>query len=495
MFAKVKEFLFKNTTARQTVAKNTFWLSVSNFGGRFLKATLIIYSARVLGAAGWGLFSYAVTLAGFLTLFMDPGINMILTRDAAKATPEERFKILSTAFLIKIFFLIWGVLIIIFVGPLVSTLPGATALLPVIAFIMMFDTIREFFSSLIRGLEKMEWETGIFLFTNLAIVVFGFLFIWYRPTAKSLAWGYAAGTGLGAVVALYTMRDYIKKIFSYFAPTLALPMIRSAWPFAIMGALGMLLTNTDILIISWMRTASDVGIFSAVIRIIQILYLIPSILQLSSLPIFARLANRDNDTFRSALERVTSLVFLISLPMAIGGAILGTQIMRLVFGPEYAIGGLAFQILMITMIVDYPATIISAAVFAYDHQKSLIITSAIGGIGNVIFDLILIPPFGIAGSAVATLLAQTLSNAYLWHVMKKLNHFEILPRLKKIAVATAVMSAVSATLFLSGVPVAANIALCVAVYFLVLKILREPLLKDIRDVLPIGRGKSEGVPA
>ena len=38
MWEKVKNLFFSNRTTRQTVAKNTFWLTVSNFGGRLLRA-------------------------------------------------------------------------------------------------------------------------------------------------------------------------------------------------------------------------------------------------------------------------------------------------------------------------------------------------------------------------------------------------------------------------------------------------------------------------
>src|SRR5512141_48381 len=105
MLQKLKSFLFENTSARQTVAKNTFWLTVSNFGGRLLKAAVIIYAARVLGTEGYGVFSYAITLAGFFTLFMDPGINNILMRDASGASPEKREVLFGTSFVIKIFLL------------------------------------------------------------------------------------------------------------------------------------------------------------------------------------------------------------------------------------------------------------------------------------------------------------------------------------------------------------------------------------------------------
>lgn len=491
MFKKLRSFFFENKTAKQTVAKNTVWLTITNFGGRLLKAIIVIYAARVLGTAGYGLASYGLTLAGFLTLFIDPGINGILMREVSKGSEEETAKLFSTTFFIKVILLIICVLAVLFVAPVFSILPGAVALLPLTACIIFFDAMREFFSSFIRSREKMEWETGIFLLTNLAIVVFGFAFMAMSPTPRAFLWAYAAGSITGAVVATIVVWSYVKKVFSYFSVRLIGPILKSAWPFAITGALGILLTNTDILIISWMRSASDVGIYSAAIRIVQVLYVVPMILQYSTLPLLGRLANRDNAKFRAGLERTVSLIFLASVPLALGGILLGTPIMTLIFGQAYAGGGLSLRLLMLTLLFDYPAAIISTAIFAYDHQKSLIITSAIGGVVNVALDLLFIPRFGIAGSAVATVIAQATSNWYLWHMMKKINYFEVLPRLKKIIAAGAIMVTATACLLVAGVPVAVNIVICIAVYFIALRFLREPLLIEIKTILQPSAGTAD----
>ncbi len=375
MLTKLKSFLFENQTVKQTVAKNTFWLSVSNFGGRLIKAIIVIYGARVLGTGAWGVFSYATSLAAFFTFFADPGVNAVIMRETPKTDEDGKRTILATTAVIKFFMLVISAFIVLFIAPIFSTLPGAKALMPIVTLIIIFDTIREFCSSFIRAKEKMEQEAVIYLLTNVAIVIAGFIFLSVSPTAQSFGWGYVAGTAIGAIIALAVLRSQLKNIFSYFSSKLVKPIFSSAWPFAITGVLGLLFTNTDVIIISWMRSASDVGIYSAAIRIIQLFYLIPMILQYSTLPILARLANRDNQTFRSALERTLGLAFLASVPLALGGAILGTQIMTLVFGGDYAYGGLSFKILMISMLVDYSAMIISGAIFSYNHQKSLIITS------------------------------------------------------------------------------------------------------------------------
>lgn len=492
---KLKAFFFRNTSAKQTVAKNTVWLSISNFGGRIIKAIIVIYGARILGTADWGVFSYAVTLSGFFTLFIDPGVNAILMREVPKAEEKEKMTMLSTTLVIKLTLIVVSAFFVIFLAPSFSTLPGAKALLPIVVLIFIFDTLREFFSAFIRAMEKMEWETGIFLLTNASIVIAGFIFLALSPTARSFAWAYAAGTAIGAITAMFVLRRYLKNIFSFFSLRLIKPIITSAWPFAITGALGVLLTNTDILIISWMRTASDVGIYSAAIRIVQVLYIVPVVFQYSTLPLFARLAHRDDQKFRAGFENIVGLVFLASVPLALGGAILGTQIMAFVFGTAYAAGGLSFKILMITMLVDFPATIISTAIFTYGRQKGLIITSLIGGISNVVFDLLLIPRFGIAGSAVATLLAQTASNWYLWHMMKKINPFSVLPKLGVIIAAGIIMAGMTASLLALHVNVILNIAFSGIAYFAILIAFREPLLIEIKRIMRPSARTAEAVSA
>ena len=483
MFEKIKSFLFKNTTAKQTVAKNTVWLSVSNFGGRLIKAGVVIYAARVLGASEWGVFSYATTLAAFFTLFVDPGLNAIVMRDAGKSNEKDRFALFSTAFIIKLFLIAIAVLFIIFIGPSFSTLPGATMLLPIAALIIVFDVLRECFSALIRSMEKMEWEAGIYILTNIAIVIFGFMFLLVSPTAHSFGWGYVIGTAAGTIIAAIALRRYLKKMFSHFSAKLIKPIFKAAWPFAATSALGFLLTSTDVLIISWILTATDVGVYSAAVRIVQMFYLVPMIFQYSALPLFSRLARKDDPKFRIAFEQILGIVFLMSIPLAIGGAILGTQVMQLVFGSSYGAGGLSLKILMLTMLVDFPSMILSGAIFAYGQQKSLVISSIIGGITNVVLDLVLIPRFGIAGSAVATIIAQTASNWYIWHAMKSINYFAVLPKLYRAATAGLAMGMVVLVLFFAHINVILNILIGAGAYGILLVLMREPLLFELKNII------------
>jgi O-antigen/teichoic acid export membrane protein len=484
MFEKVKDLLFRNTSTRQTVAKNTFWLAVSNIGGRLLRAIIIIYAARVLGTEQWGVFSYAITLAAFLTIFIDFGINNILTRETAKLDDiAARLRVLGTAFVLKGVLLALGILIIIYIAPLATTIAAAKALFPVVALIVVFDTIREFGLSLVRGLEKMEWEAGLFLLTNVAIVLFGFLFLALGRNVMNFTYAYAAGTGVGALATAYALRSYLGSIFTGFRRSLVKFILVSAWPFAISGILGTLLTNTDILVIGWFRSAEEIGQYAAGLRIVQLLYILPAILASSLLPVFARLANADNERLRRVTERIVGVAFLAAVPLAVGGIITGPALIPFLFGSSYSPGVLAFQILMLTMLVDFPAVILSSAIFAYDRQRTLVVYAALGGFLNVLLDLLLIPTFGITGSAVTTLIAQIASNAYLWHAARDAHPTGALRRLARIVLAALVMGLVIGAGAFIDIPVLANIALGAIVYFGALILLNEPLLAEMRAVL------------
>jgi O-antigen/teichoic acid export membrane protein len=484
MWRGIKTLLFSNRTTRQTVLKNTVWLTVGQVGGRLLRAMVIIAAARVLGADAWGAFSYALAIITFLTIFTDLGIGSIITRDAARAgDAAERSRIVSTTFAIKLALLAAGVLVVLLAVPRFATIPAARSLFPIVVFILVFDTLREFGFAFTRAVEKMELEAYLNVATNVAIVVAGFTALALTPSAKSFAIAYAVGTGIGSVATFLVLRRDFRRLLADFSRRLVLPILNAAWPFALATFLGSLMVNTDILLIGALRPAADVGYYAAGLRIIQLLYLLPTLLAVSTLPAFARLARGPEERMRIALERTVSVMYLAALPAAVGGVILGSSIVGAVFGAVYLPAALSFQILALTILIDFPVTALSNALFAYEAQKKLVVYAAIGVISNIVFDLLLIPPFGIAGSAAATFAAQLLSNIYLWHALRRVIDFNILRHLKKMIPAALLMGAVALAGTMAGVNVFMNVILCAAVYLGLLYKFREPLLKETMELI------------
>ncbi|MBI5401656.1 flippase [Candidatus Wolfebacteria bacterium] len=487
MITRLKELLFQNRGARQTITKNAFWLTFSQITSRFIRAAIIIYSARVLGASGYGVFSYLLSLAGMFTIFSDIGINQIMTKEITQK-PERTSEYFSTAFWIKIILFSVTATLVIFVGPYFSKIPITSSLFYIIAAIIIFDGLREFSQSIFRAREKMELEAFASVLTNISVTVLGFTVLYFSVSLKLLTLSYAIATGIGAFAAMFIIRKEFKKIFSHFEKNLIKPLIASSWPVALMGIIGAFMLNTDIIMLGWWKTTQEIGFYSAGQKIIQMLYSFPAILAGATFPTLSRLIGQQNNEKSKRLMEISMIAtFLMAVPMTIGGIVLGKSIIPLIYGNEYLPAIIPFQILMTTMLIIFPGTLIGNAGLAYGKQKKMATYLAIAAFGNVILNAVLIPVYGIIGSAIATLISQLISNSLSWRMIKKINGFEIFVHVKKIVLAAIIMGITSFVFDKFGLNVIINIVISAAIYFAVLYALKEKTMEEIKTLFKLAR--------
>ncbi|MGC9031612.1 MAG: flippase [Minisyncoccia bacterium] len=476
---KIKAYLFTNKTAKQMFFKNTFWLTFGNIVSRVIKMVLIIYAARILGTAGYGVFSYALSLAAFFTIFSDLGLTALLTRELIKKESEiERY--LSTTFFLKIIVLLITILLTIFIAPYFTKISEIKSVIPFVALLLCFDSLRGFGYAITRSQNRMEFEALFEIITNFVITVGGILILFVHPNPLSLTLSYAIGSGVGMLLVFIALNKRLRLVFHHFDKNLLYPIFSAAWPFAVVGLFGALMLNIDTIIIGWFRSVSEVGLYGAAQRPISIFYLFPAILATSLFPIVSKMIkdNRTNDV-RYITEKSLLLSLAVAIPLMAGCIVLGENIIVLLFSKEYIGATLTFQLLALNLPLVFIGNLIGNIIFAYDEQKIFLYSTGFGGLTNVVFDLLLIPLFGIAGSAVATFLSEIVSNGIVWVKLKKILSFEIKGRLNKIILATIVMSIAIWLFGLIHINTIINILFGIIIYFLTLYLLKEPLLREI----------------
>jgi len=481
MFAKLRSLLLHNSSTRQTVVKNTFWLFTGELSGRLIRFFIVVYAARVLGPAQYGVFSYALTLAAFLTIFSDIGISALLTRETAK-DPGLRQRYFSTSFVLKLILIAVCAVLALVVVPLISNVSGITELMVFVIAIFAFDSLREFGFGMNRALERMEREALVKIVLNGSIAVLGFIFLAAAPTAYAISFGYTIGTFIGLVLMAIFLFPYGKQIFSFCEVKLLLPIFKAAWPIGLLSVLGAVMINTDMVMLGWWSSETELGYYSTAQKIILLLYVIPALISSSLFPTFSRLAKTDNARFKTVLERGLTAAFALALPITLGGLAVAQSLITLFFGDEYSAAGTSFAILLSTVIIVFPSTLLSNALFAYNEQRQFLAFAATGAGANALFNLLLIPTYGIEGAAVATLLAQLIANVLIWVKMHKTNSFAVVPHLKVLLPASVAMAAVSFGLMSLGVPVLITIAISALVYVALLVVFKEPLLKELRQI-------------
>ncbi len=484
MLKKIKHFFFTNTGDKQTVIKNTVWLFAGEASSRLLKFGLIVYAARLLGASGWGVFAYALSVGSLIGIFSDIGIGGLITRETSQKN-ENYNSYISTALFIKVFLLLVSVILMFFISPSISKIPEAHILFPAIAALFLFDSLRELLFSFNRAFEKMEWETIVKTITNGAILVLGILLLIMRPEPVSIAIAYALGSAIGFISMLIIMRPHLKKMLGKVDRKLIMPIIVTVWPFALIALTGTIMTNTDIYMLGIWKDPNEIGWYAAAGRLYQFVLIIPAMIATAVFPLVSRLAQKDNEKFSFILEKGISLVMMAGIPIAFGGIILAPEIILLIFGDTYIQAVPIMRILFINLLVSFPYILLSNAIFTFNKQRSLIIAFGAGVIANIVLNFFLIEKFGAAGSAAATLASSTAVTILIWQKMKSINHFEVFPKLTKVFCATICMCLLVLVLKYTGVHFIINIFISSAAYIAALYLLKEPLYSDIRSSLKL----------
>lgn len=481
--SRIKNFLGENRTTKQTILKNTFWLSSSDIVGRLFKAAIVIYAARVLGAAGFGTFSYVMGLASLLTAFSDLGMSSIVVREGAK-NPQLRARYFSTALGLTSLLALASALIIIFGAPLVTKIPISHALVVMVAMVFVFDIIRGLVGSAIfRAQEKMEGEALVTIVTQLVIVGAGFYLLTTFRSPEGFALAYAVGSATGLLLALYLVRGYIRQFIARFERALIKPILSASIPMSLATILGVIMINTDIVLLGWLTDATQVGFFAAAQRPITLLYAIPSLIAASIFPALARFAERDQNRFRLLNEKSIVAVLLFAFPLAAGFLLTGKEIIHLLYGSAYSPAILAIKILALTLITMFPMSMLNNGIFAYNQQKFLVKVGVVGVVANACLDIILIPVWGIVGCAIATVGTQIITSTAIWLKMKQINNFSVAGNLKKIIIATLLMGLAVAGLVQIGSSVLTIIILAAVTYFGTLVLLKEKLFRDLKSIL------------
>src|SRR3989344_4812897 len=260
---KIKNFFLKNQTMKQALIKNVFWLFVSEGGAILLKLALIIYSARVLGASGWGVFSYAISVGALLMIFSDLGINNLLVREMSQKKAVFQ-NLISTMLLLKVLILTVSALLVVFISPVISTIPEAATLFPIIAVIFFFDVMREIGLAVNRASEKMERDMVVKTVTNALILGFGILLLKIEVAPKSVALAYAIGSAVGFVVVAFIVRKYIKEFLGAVDIKLVRSIIKTAWPFVFIIFIGAIMGNTDIYMLGIWKDTTEIGLYASI---------------------------------------------------------------------------------------------------------------------------------------------------------------------------------------------------------------------------------------
>lgn len=211
-----------------------------------------------------------------------------------------------------------------------------------------------------------------------------------------------------------------------------------------------------------------------------------------SLTIFPQVSEWSVEDATAEISKVikdaTTVAFVISIPAFFGTVILSTEILLFLFGEEYTIAAVALIILMFEKIFQSVHKVWGYSLQAIDRPDQAAFAAVISITVNIILNILLVPPYGLEGAAMATatsFLLNTVLHAY--YLRQSLSIQIDVNKVGWCVVSSIVMSAVVYTVsILVGVESLLILLLLVSVgvivYFFTLSTY-SPIRTDFRSVI------------
>lgn len=359
-----------------------------------------VYVTRYLGPNLFGMLNYSLVVLSFAAFLNHFGLPEILIREVTRTT-DQFLGLVTAAIFIRIIgsliFILVMVLIIIFQKS--DTLILYIILISALSFLFTsFDSIQTIFY--VNGeLKKISFARLLgFAISNL--VKLGLVFI----NADLIF--FAIPLILEAVVTSTVLSLYLsrQKVGSFVCPKLtqAISLIKMSLPLGLSVLIINLQLRVDQLMLKAFLSYEEVGLYAISVRIVELWYIIPTVISTSLLSKFVDLRVRDLDQYIRNLRLIMHTVFWMSVVFCTGCILLSGTVIPIIFGIHYARSAEILTVLCWCTIFASHGSIAAIWQIAEDKQKYRLIIQSISLILNIILNIILIPKFGILGAAYAT---------------------------------------------------------------------------------------------
>jgi len=385
---------------------NTSWL----LGERILRMAVSIfvgiYVARYLGPERYGLLSYALSFVWLFSSLASFGIDEILVRELVRS-PEQRKNLLGTVFWLKIFGSILMGTAIASVLHFKEEDQQTYWLIALIALGFLFqgtNVIEFYFQAQVQSKFTVRAQIIQLLITSL----FKIYLVW---SEAELVWFAVALMLDQAVVALLLLIFYIWEVenFPFFSLTWEKTklLMRDAWPLIFTGMVVSIYMKIDQVMIKEMLNAKEVGVYAAAVKLCEAWYFVPTVVTASLYPAIIAAKQKNEKIFQERLQKLYDLMVWGSIAIAIPTSITAEWLIYLLYGIEFKEASDVLRIYIWAGLFVSIGLVSSKWLVAENLEIYSFYSTAIGAILNVIFNLWLIPIYGIIGATIATLISYS----------------------------------------------------------------------------------------
>jgi len=466
------------------VAKNTVYQIIGKVLGTILGLLTVGLMTRYLGQTGFGYYTTAIAFLQFFGVLIDFGLQMTTAQLLARPQADER-KIFANIFTLRLV----SAVIFLGLGAAVAWLmPYPLAIkigIMIAAWSFLFISLQSVLIGLFQKQMAMAevalaevWGRGVLL-------VGVWLAIYLQGGFYYIMLAVAAGSLVNFLLLLIRARKFFPIRFAY-DRKIWRDIWGLSWPLAITISLTLVYFRADTVIMSLFRPQSEVGIYGASYKVLEILVQFPYLFLGLILPLLSRFHVEDKAVFGRIFQKAFDFLALIAIPMIFSVWVLGEKIMVFVAGGQFILSGIIIKILILAAAAIYFSSLFGYTIVSAGLQKKMIKFYLIDAVLSLILYLIFIPLYSYWAAAIITVLTEVFIALSSWWILRRQLKISLnLAAAGKYLVAASIMSAAVALLHSQNLPTLVVIGLIV--YFAALYFMKGIDRKDILEIINVKR--------
>jgi O-antigen/teichoic acid export membrane protein len=461
------------------LAVNFVVLSGGELLSKIFTAVAFAYLARVLGPGGYGQLEFALAIVLFFTVLVDGGLSPYGARELAK-DPGAAGRLVLHVVLLRcaLATAAFGVLAALTVA---IDQPWSVKVLILLYGLTLFG-VPGLLGWVFQGRDSMHvvavasivrWTTfaaGVFLFVHAPSQ------IWRVPLVEAGA--------VGLVVLFYVA--LLARQLGRLRPRLDLSFVRSTIRQAAPIGASELVWATKIYFATvWLGLVvggAEVGLFGAAHRLVVALHAFVWLYFFNLLPSLARATRDPPGPLQALLHRSIQVCAWSAVFVGIVGTAFAQPAITLVYGPQYQDAVPAFQVLIWLIPLALMSGNYRYALVAHGQQRLEFLTAACGACLNIVLNLLLIPPYGPLGAAIALVASEVLIWALAdYFVRRTITPVAAWPHISRPLIGGAILAGALYVLLPTNLWIAGISA--VVVYGLALSIFQPTILTNVRALV------------
>jgi len=382
-----------------------------------------VFVARLLGPHGLGQYSYVLAIVAVLSVMATLGLPTVIAR--LLATYQSKGEWAQARGILK-----WSNLVIGSTGLLLGLGLVAGGMLldrnsqlqlyllaaPLVVVLAWTNIRQRALQGLHRPLAAQLPEQfikhSVFLSVGVILWISGYQFI-MRPNGVMAVWLLASTASLlfGAALLRRLSPPALRTADSSYEPrawlTIALPILFT-------DVLGVVLGNTDTIILGWLRSLEEVGLYQVAFRLSIMMLVLLGASNWVLTPWFARFhATSEKERLQSVVTRTTRAIFAATLVLYLVAALWGKTLLGVFFGEKFVESYPILLILGAGQLINVACGPAYNLLAMTGGQRELAWSTAAAVMLNILLCLLLIPGFGLTGAAISVAITTSAYNVLL----------------------------------------------------------------------------------